>query len=149
MQVDTVGIIDVGLLAPDSCRAFFSACRWGGLHLARAPPAPGSSQAALLRPSSAPLPTQHASKSASHKQCHKQKQPGRLQPPPPPPPDTHTHTHPLIQTSLPLPPSRCSFGKDSEDSTVMTLSPAGLQQRAGLPLAGMSIHLKPRAAPPR
>jgi hypothetical protein len=31
----------------------------------------------------------------------------------------------------------------------MTLSPTGLQQRAGLPLAGMSIHLKPQAAAPR
>lgn len=39
----------------------------------------------------------------------------------------------------------CSFGRDSEGSTTMTLSGAGMSQREGLPLAGMSIHLKPAA----
>lgn len=60
-QLDMLGIIDVGLLAPDSCRGFFSAC---------------------------------------------------------------------------------SFGRDTENSTVMTLSAEGVSCRAGLPLEGMAVHLR-------
>ncbi|KAL4425705.1 hypothetical protein ABPG75_009721 [Micractinium tetrahymenae] len=60
-QLDMLGIIDIGLLAPDSCRGFFSAC---------------------------------------------------------------------------------SFGRDTENSTVMTLSAEGASSRAGMPLEGMAVHLK-------
>lgn len=36
----------------------------------------------------------------------------------------------------------CSFGKDTEESIVMTLSHSGVTERAGLPLEGMAVHLK-------
>lgn len=45
---------------------------------------------------------------------------------------------PLTET----PALPCSFGRDTENSTVMTLSAEGVSCRAGLPLEGMAVHLR-------
>ncbi|PRW59231.1 acetyltransferase NSI [Chlorella sorokiniana] len=36
----------------------------------------------------------------------------------------------------------CDFGRDTEESTVMTLSGPGVAARRGQPLRGMAVHLK-------